>query len=58
MTEKLFVMELIPSGVFNDLPIELNVWCTRLSEILDMSLSLILSSNAVENPIPQSESRL
>jgi hypothetical protein len=25
-----------------DLPIELNVWCTRLSEILDMSLSIIL----------------
>jgi hypothetical protein len=42
MTEKLFVMELIPSGVFDDLPIELNVWPTRLSEILDMSLSIIL----------------
>ena len=42
MTEKLFVMELIPSGVFDDLPIDLNVWSTRLSEILDMSLSIIL----------------
>jgi hypothetical protein len=42
MTEKLFVTELIPSGVFDDLPIELNVWSTRLSEILDMSLSIIL----------------
>ncbi len=42
MTEKLFGMELIPSGVFDDLPIELNVWPTRLSEILDMSLSIIL----------------
>jgi len=42
MTEKLFVMELISSGVFDDLPIELKVWCTRLSGILDMSLSIIL----------------
>lgn len=42
MTEKLLVMELIPSGVFDDLPIGLNVWCTRLSEIFDTSLSIIL----------------
>jgi hypothetical protein len=41
MTEKLLVMELIPSGVFDDLPIGLNVRCTRLSEI-DTSLSIIL----------------